>query len=655
MAEEDNNNIEKKVVTEASAGEAGANWTAGPSYSATTRRNTKITNINGTQVPGQAPNKATIEVAQNPIEQNKNFTTFANYRANIEKIIDSQGILNLTNPGLSRSAYFSISHDSYDDRYVPLVSDKIARLNQYRIISEFPESYWCIREICSDFLTYNSQGQFIRMNLSLEKQKDLNDVQLGVLQDEFNRLVSLFDIKNNIYDIISTFLIEGEVAWENIIRHDTPTLGIVAVKRIRNDFYDLLIDKENGDTCGIYFDLDRYSQELQYSLSAFYSQSAQIFNTMYTNGFRGISFSSAQNIVPMLWPQLTYFSSDRKSPNRRICYSAIEDVKQSYYQLVLLQDAAVILRITRAPVRLLFNISTGGMNERTASEYVRKVGNQLKMKKTARIDREGNGSMITNTYNPSTMLETWVFGKSNANEGTTVSNVESTANYNEIDDIKYFLRRFIKQWGVPYSRYDQDKEPSAVRASTEISQEEFSFAKLLVHYQDLFAAAIKKTFITHLKLREIWKQYKLNESDINIEFLPPYIYVKYIAQQEISQQMEVYSKFADRDEFSKTWAAKRYLNLSDKDITENNKLLLFDKYIAKLGEDLPEKITGGMSDEAKSALIASELGNLQDALDLNLEGGSSGGDEGGDEGGENEGGEDDMEEEGGEDDMGEEI
>ena len=53
-------------------------------------------------------------------------------------------------------------------------------------------------------------------------------------------------------------------------------------------------------------------------------------------------------------------------------YSIIEGVKQAYYQLVLLQDAAVILRVTRAPQRLLFNIATGGMADKVAHEYVRR-------------------------------------------------------------------------------------------------------------------------------------------------------------------------------------------------------------------------------------------------------------------------------------------
>jgi len=43
-------------------------------------------------------------------------------------------------------------------------------------------------------------------------------------------------------------------------------------------------------------------------------------------------------------------------------YPLIEKAKQQYHRLALLEDAAVILRVTHAPERLLFNISTGRMN-----------------------------------------------------------------------------------------------------------------------------------------------------------------------------------------------------------------------------------------------------------------------------------------------------
>ena len=465
-------------------------------------------------------------------------------------------------------------------------------------------------------------------------------------------------------DIIRTYVIEGEVAWENIINHDIPSLGIVGVKRIRNDFYDILINQATGDNCGIYFDLDKYAQELQYTLSAYYSQNSAIFNTIYTNGYRGLDFSSAQNVVPLLFPQITYFSHDKKSPNGRVTYSIIEGVKQAYYQLVLLQDAAVILRVTRAPQRLLFNIATGGMADKVAHEYVRRFAQKLSEKKVAKIDRQSNNSMIGKTYNPSSMLDSWVFPKSNANDGTTVSTVESTAQYDQIEDLKFFLKRLVKQFNVPYTRYD-NLESNSYRASTEITQEEFSFAKFELGIQMKFAKALMDSFIVHLKLRGIWQQNQLNENDFFVEFTPPYVYSKFISNQEITQKMELYSKYADREEFSKTWAQKTILGLTDEEISDNNKYRIFDAIMAAIAEDIGEKYKGGEFNEKMvtkmKTLSISSLENIlksniltPNRITVNTEDEQNGeGDEGG-EGGEDEGGGDEGADEGGDEGGGDE-
>ena len=373
----------------------------------------------------------------------------------------------MKNPGIT-SAFFGYVSDEFDHNFIPLVTDKAQRLYQYRSISEFPECNWCINEIASDFLTVSSTGEFIRLNFNQNISSKLSQADQDLIQQEFNSFIKLFDLRNNITDIIRTYVIEGEVCFENIINHEIPSLGIIGVKRLRNDFYDILINQATGENCGIYFDLDKYAQELQYTLSAYYNQNATIFNSIYTNGYRGLDFSSAQNVVPMLFPQITYFSSDKKSPNKRVTYSIIEGVKQAYYQLVLMQDAAVILRVTRAPQRLLFNISTAGMADKVAHDYVRRFAQKLNEKKVARIDRQSNNSMIGKTYNPSSMLDSWVFPKSDANDGTTVNTVDSTAQYDQIDDMKFFLKRLIKQFGVPYTRYD-NLESNSYRASTEIT------------------------------------------------------------------------------------------------------------------------------------------------------------------------------------------
>ena len=348
------------------------------------------------------------------------------------------------------------------------------------------------------------------------------------------------------------------------------------------------------------------------------SQNSAIFNTIYTNGYRGLDFSSAQNVVPLLFPQITYFSHDKKSPNGRVTYSIIEGVKQAYYQLVLLQDAAVILRVTRAPQRLLFNIATGGMADKVAHEYVRRFAQKLSEKKVAKIDRQSNNSMIGKTYNPSSMLDSWVFPKSNANDGTTVSTVESTAQYDQIEDLKFFLKRLVKPFNVPYTRYD-NLESKSYRASTEITQEEFSFAKFELGIQMKFAKALMDSFIVHLKLRGIWQQNQLNENDFFVEFTPPYVYSKFISNQEITQKMDLYAKYADRDEFSKTWAQKTILGLTDEEISDNNKYRIFDAIMAAIAEGIGEKYMGGEFDEKMVTKMKTlSISSLENILKTNI-------------------------------------
>jgi hypothetical protein len=154
----------------------------------------------------------------------------------------------------------------------------------------------------------------------------------------------------------------------------------------------------------------------------------------------------------MLWPQLTYINSGEYAPEGNfISYPMVERAKQAYYQLTLLQDAAVILRVTRAPERLLFNVSTGKMTQNYADEYVRNFANSLKAKKVVSHD----GRDIQSVYNPVSMLESYIFGKSDGNDGTTVESVTSTAQYDQIEDIKFFFKLYVKQFKVPFSRFEQ--------------------------------------------------------------------------------------------------------------------------------------------------------------------------------------------------------
>ena len=193
-------------------------------------------------------------------------------------------------------------------------------------------------------------------------------------------------------------------------------------------------------------------------------------------------FNSKEGCIPIIYPQITYFSSGDTSPDGLMTFPLIEKCKQAYHQLALMQDAAVILRVTRAPERLLFNISTGGMTDKMARQKIKEIAQELKSRKVvSSIGQDGkpqDGNNIAQVYNPVTMLETFFSGKSNANDGTTIQSVGSTADYDQISDIEFFLRRLFKQFKVPFSRYKTPE--NAMERDDTISYEEYSMARAVI-------------------------------------------------------------------------------------------------------------------------------------------------------------------------------
>lgn len=136
--------------------------------------------------------------------------------------------------------------------------------------------------------------------------------------------------------------------------------------------------------------------------------------------------------------------------------------------------------MTRAPERLLFNINTGGMADKVARQKIQQFINDLKSKKivSSRDMNQSGEREITQVYNPVTMLETYFFGKTNANDGTTVESVGSTADYEQIADIEFFLRKLFKAFKVPFSRYKAPE--STVERDDTISYEEYSMARSVI-------------------------------------------------------------------------------------------------------------------------------------------------------------------------------
>ena len=539
-----------------------------------------------------------FEQPQDALSQhNENYRIFKDVYSDLEQIVSARSVVDQQMRENDVSPFANPIWQTLMDGknlLLPVATNKKERLDQYRTISRFPECDWCLDEICDDFIHENDDGDVITLQLP-EESDHLNDTKKDILQNEFRKYMELFKLKDDGFNLVKRYLIEGELCWENVIKNENPELGIIGVKFLPAEYYETLLDSRTNKPVGIYFDTERFTEQArEFALNNYYSSTSQIFSTMAV----GVSVGGfdKDTCIPFLYPQITYISSGDVSYDGLINYPILEKTKQAYHQLALLQDAAVILRVTRAPERLLFNVSTGRMNQNYADAYVRNFAMSLKSKKVPTHD----GKDIASVYNPVKMLESYIFGKSDGNDGTSVESVGSSADYEQIADIEYFLRRLMKQFKVPFTRY-KTPENTMERDET-ISYEEYSFARMVVRNQRRFASGFKRGFITHLKLRDIWEKYNLKESDLDIEFVKPVLYDLYQTQKLVGAKMDIYGAIVDRDEMSKILAMKKYLGMTDKEIEENFMTIAKEKMLAQLGDYW----TGKLDERGPSGSFAKE-------------------------------------------------
>ena len=513
---------------------------------------------------------------------NPNYQAFSNIDADIAAVINARSVVS-KNVERENGRYANPSWQLFfnnDLMAMPIASNKAERINQYRRISKYLICDWCLDEICDDFIHEDENHEFITLRLPSR----LNSEQNKILQNEFKKYMSYFDLQDSGYNLIKRFLVEGELAWENIINPKYPSLGITGVRFLPAEYYETLVDVKTGLPVGIVFDVENFSKDVRMQYTNSINGSAGVFNAISPTSY---SFKfNKDTCIPMLWNQVTYISSGEFSYDYLTTYPLIEKAKQQYHRLALLEDAAVILRVTHAPERLLFNISTGRMNQNDAEEYARRFAQELKSKKVSTPD----GSDMFGVYSSPTMLKSYVFTHGDGNDGTSVESVGSSASYDEMADIEYFLRWFLKAMKVPFSRY---KTPENTMEKNEsISYEEYSFSRMIMRFHRRFAGGFKKGFITHLRLRGLMdkKGYELQESDINIEFVKPVLYDLYETQKLVNAKMDIYKAFKDTDFISQINIVKKYLGWTDEDVKDNFEMLIKEKQLIGVAEYFAEQV-----------------------------------------------------------------
>ena len=83
---------------------------------------------------------------------------------------------------------------------------------------------------------------------------------------------------------------------------------MASLYRLSIEFYETLIQRETGNKIGLYFNAKNHREELKQWLSQSYFMARTVFDNVI--GVTNMGTYRTDDCVPLLWPQVTYFSSD---------------------------------------------------------------------------------------------------------------------------------------------------------------------------------------------------------------------------------------------------------------------------------------------------------------------------------------------------------
>jgi len=191
-------------------------------------------------------------------------------------------------------------------------------------------------------------------------------------------------------------------------------------------------------------------------------------------------------------------------------------------------------------------------------------------KKTFSLDENKR----VDSFNPQSMLDAYWFPKREGSTGTEVNTLPGGQNLGELQDLNYFIKKLYKALKVPTNRIETDT--SQYSADANVLREELKFANFIVRLQHQFSVGLKEAFITHLKLRGMWKNFELRENIFDLTFTPPRNYFELRRQQIMDLKLNNFTNVTSNESISQGYGQKEWLGWTDEMVKANRQWLRKD-------------------------------------------------------------------------------
>lgn len=175
--------------------------------------------------------------------------------------------------------------------------------------------------------------------------------------------------------------------------------------------------------------------------------------------------------------------------------SILDGARKDFKRLRLMEDAALIYRITRAPEKRIFSIPVGNLPAQQIDQYIELIARRFKKYKFV----DPATGQVNERYNPLIQDDDFFLPKRADGSGPTIDTLPGAENLDSIKDIEYFKKKMISALKIPFNRVGiGDPAQPDGKSLASVSPE---FAKAIQWIQREMVLGLKKLVVVHLALR----------------------------------------------------------------------------------------------------------------------------------------------------------
>lgn len=410
------------------------------------------------------------------------------------------------------------------------------KIKSYRQLAMNADVNDAIDEIVNEIIFSNNNDLPVKLIVN-EENKNL----ANALNDKFDKVTKLLNLKRNFYQIVRQGYIDGVIILH--CPYDTKNIkaGLSSIKII--------------EPCMLYFD----------ARSRTYKYLSDDRNGHTRRSDNYIVEYSVEEIV----------REDFGLYDGKINLGYLEHAIKPANMLKTLEDLLIPLRFSRSISRRVFNVDIGDLPAKRGAEVMREHQNKFKYKKFYNNET----GEVSNQQHITSMVEDYWFANRSGGKGTQVDVLDETGNLGELDDIIYFARKLYRALKIPSNRVsvDPNRDMEFDYDTTRTSKEDMKFfmfiSRLRLVYSSLLKEVLKREVIsTGVMSEDEWND---KEDMISVVFESENAFIEKMHLNNLTSKLDIYTSAQEHQGklFSVQKLLKDVFKMSEEEIEEELKLI----------------------------------------------------------------------------------